>query len=88
MPIYVCIHGDVQEVGLTEPGVFTVEDSKGRRWYCREGTESDINEAFVVAVPAMTAQPKAIKQGLSNQGTKLIVTRCDRVQLFDKLSDK
>jgi hypothetical protein len=86
VPIYVCRLGDVKEVALSEPGVFVVTDTRDREWYCREGTEDEMNSGFPDPVwEMMSAQRRAHQQGYSQEGTTVRIVRTELNRLASEL---
>lgn len=84
MPMYACHGGYLREQAITEAGIFAVTDTKGRHWYCREGTEAD---ATSDPFEQMATQRRAFEQGLATEGSIFTTLVCQKSELPRKLAE-
>ena len=88
---YKCLRGDSENLGLTEPDSFAVEDAKGRNWICYPVSEEDVEKLNLLdhVADAMVADAALSRHGLSQQGTKVRVYFCeDEGELREKLGQR
>ena len=72
---YKCLRGDCENLGLTEPDSFVVEDARGRNWICHPVSEEDAEQRNLLDHLADTKAADAAlsKHGLSRRGTEIRV---------------
>jgi hypothetical protein len=87
MPTYVCRLGCLKEFALTEPGIFFVTDTKGREWYCREGTEEEWNFGLPrpTLIETQEGQERADRQGLCEENFIIVLLQTERDMLPTEL---
>lgn len=88
---YKCLRGDSENLDLTEPDSFAVEDSKGRNWICWPVTKDDVERLTLLdhVVDVMQANAALKRQGISSKGTEIRVYFCqNEAELQEKLGQK
>ena len=86
---YKCLHGDNENLGLTEPFSFVVQDTNGKDWICYPVSREDVETLSLLdhVVDVMQADAKLKEHGLSNHGTETRVYFCQDVsELQEKLA--
>jgi hypothetical protein len=76
---FICLHGDVDNLGLNEHKCFVLSDTLGRDWICwRTDRESMMADCAAMFQDATEMQEKLLKNGYAGTGgtrAKLFVTR-------------
>ena len=86
---YKCLRGDSENLGLTEPYSFVVQDANGENWICYPVSREDVETLSLLdhVVDVMQADAKLREHGLSNHGTETRVYFCQDVsELREKLA--
>ena len=81
--------GDSENLGLTEPFSFVVQDTNGENWICYPVSREDVEMLSLLdhVVDVMQADAKLRKHGSSNHGTETRVYFCQDVsELRGKLA--
>lgn len=86
---YKCLRGDSENLGLTEPFSFVVQDASGKDWICYPVSRADVEKLSLLdhVVDAMQADTKLREHGLSDHGTETRLCFCQDVsELREKLA--
>ena len=86
---YKCLRGDSENLGLTEPHSFVVQDARERNWICYPVSREDVEKLNLLdhVADVMKADAMLSKLGLSGQGTEVRVYFCqDEAELREKLA--
>ena len=75
---YKCLRGDNENLGLTEPDSFAMEDAQGRSWICHPVNREDVEKLTLLDHVADVRQADAAleKLGWSKDGTEIRVYFC------------
>ena len=86
---YKCLRGDSENLGLTEPDSFVMEDANGRNWICFPVSREDVAKLTLLDHVADVQQADAAlgKHGMSETGTELRIYFCrHHYELHHKLA--
>ena len=87
---YKCLRGDSENLGLTEPHSFVVQDARGRNWIRYPVSREDAEKLNLLdhVADVVKADATLSKHGLSGQGTEVRVYFCqDEAELREKLAE-
>jgi hypothetical protein len=87
---YKCLRGDSENLALTEPYSFVVQDAKGRNWICYPVSREDVEKLSLLdqVGDVKEADAKLRKHGLAGEGTEVRVYFCrDEEDLRERLAE-